>query len=104
MKTGLLTLLIVCLGTLTFTDLFHSGYFPMHDDMQAMRVHQMTKCFQDGQIPCRWVPDMGYGYGYPQFNYYPPLPYYFMTLIHLIGVPILTSVKIGFITTFVVSG
>jgi len=80
------------------------GYFPMHDDMQAMRVHQMTTCFQDWQIPCRWVPDMGYGYGYPQFNYYPPLPYYVMTLIHLTGLSILTSVKIGFILTFVISG
>lgn len=76
----------------------------MHDDMQAMRIHQMTKCLKDGQIPCRWVPDMGYGYGYPQFNFYPPFPYYFMTAFHLVGVPIIDSVKIGFIATFIISG
>ena len=79
------------------------GYFPMHDDMQGMRVLQMTKCFEDGQFPCRWVPDMGYGYGYPQFNFYPPLPYYIMTGIHLAGLSILGSVKIGFILTFFLS-
>ncbi len=69
----------------------------MHDDMQAMRVFQMSKCIADGQIPCRWVPDMGYGYGYPQFSYYGPLPYYVMTLVHFLGVNLFTVVNLGFI-------
>jgi len=76
----------------------------MHDDMQAMRVLQMDKCFKDGQIPCRWVPDMGYGYGYPQFIYYSPLPYYVMEVFHLIGFQIIDSVKIGIILGFILSG
>jgi hypothetical protein len=52
------------------------GYFFHHDDLQVMRVFEMRKCFDTGQIPCRWVPDMGYGNGYPLFNYYSVLPYY----------------------------
>lgn len=36
----------------------------------------MRKCLEDLQIPCRWVPDMGYGNGYPLFNYYNVFPYY----------------------------
>jgi len=68
----------------------------MHDDLQAIRVFGMTECFKELQIPCRWVSDMGYGYGYPQFNYYGPLPYYLMSLINLLGVGIFDSVKIGF--------
>ena len=95
----LLSLLIIPV----FSSLLRSGYFPMHDDMQAMRLLQMDKCVKDGQIPCRWVPDMGYGYGYPQFNYYAPLPYYFMESFHLLGFGYLDSVKIGFITSVVVS-
>ncbi len=66
----------------------------MHDDMQAMRVLQMDRCIRDFQIPCRWVPDMGFGFGYPQFNYYAPLPYYIMEIFHLAGIQIITSVKI----------
>jgi len=31
---------------------------------------------EDFQIPCRWVPDLGFGNGYPLFNYYNVLPYY----------------------------
>lgn len=88
----------------TFTTLLKSGYFPMHDDMQVMRVFEMDKCIKDGQIPCRWVPDMGYGYGYPQFNYYGPFPYYVMEAFHLLGFGFLDSVKIGFILSVLISG
>jgi len=75
----------------------------MHDDMQAMRLLQMDKCVKDGQIPCRWVPDMGYGYGYPQFNYYSPLPYYVMEGFYLKGLGYLDSVKAGFVVSVVIS-
>ena len=104
MSKKILVLFFILICLMPAMSLMRSGYFPMHDDMQAMRIHQMTLCFKDWQIPCRWVPDMGYGYGYPQFNYYPPLPYYVMTLIHLVGVSIIDSVKIGFILTFIISG
>lgn len=91
------SLLVILLSLPTVRSLFNIGNFKMHDDIQSMRVFQMSKCFLDGQIPCRWVPDMGYGYGYPQFNYYGPLPYYLMTIIHFIGFNFLTVVNIGFI-------
>ncbi len=101
--TILFLLAVVFLSIFSWRSLVRPGYFPMHDDMQAMRVLQLDKCVRDGQIPCRWVPDMGYGYGYPQFNYYPPLPYYLMEVFHLVGFSILDSVKIGFIMSFVLS-
>lgn len=69
----------------------------MHDDLQAMRVYQMELCFKDGEFPCRWVPDMGYQYGYPQFEYYGPLPYYVMTASRFLGLSLFDSVKLGFI-------
>ena len=87
-----------------FAALMKSGYFPMHDDIQGMRVLEMQKCMHDYQIPCRWVPDMGYGYGYPQFNYYAPLPYYLMATPTLLGLGILTSVKLGFLLSILGSG
>ena len=68
----------------------------MYDDMQVIRLQQMDMCIKDGQIPCRWVPDLGYGYGYPLFQYYAPLPYYTMEAFHLVGFSHIDSVKIGF--------
>jgi len=102
-QTFFILLLLVAVSFFSWRYLLSPGYFPMHDDMQAMRVLQLHKCLIDGQIPCRWVPDMGYGYGYPQFNYYSPLPYYIMEGFHLLGFSILGSVKIGFILSFVLS-
>lgn len=56
--------------------LFLPGFFPHHDNIQTIRILEMRKCFEDFQLPCRWVPDMGYGYGFPLFNYYSVFPYY----------------------------
>ena len=79
------------------------GFFSMQDDLQAFRIYEMDKCFQDVQIPCRWVPDAGYGYGYPQFNYYPPSVYYVGALLHRIGFQYIDAVKILFILGYVAS-
>lgn len=100
-KVALLILLVAIIPT--FKPLLRSGFFPMHDDVQAMRVLQMDKCLKDFQIPCRWVPDMGFGYGYPQFNYYSPLPYYLMESFHLIDLNFLDSVKAFFVFSILVS-
>lgn len=78
----------------TFSSLLRPGFYTMHDDLQAFRVHQLDKCIQDLQIPCRWVPDMGYGYGYPQFNYYPPSVYYLAEVFHLVGFQFIDTIKI----------
>lgn len=76
----------------------------MHDDLQIGRLYEMDLCFRDGQIPCRWVPDMGYGYGYPLFNYYPPLPYYFGELVHAAGFSFIDSTKAMFMISILISG
>jgi len=69
-------------------------YWNMHDDMQMIRQLEMEKCFQDGQIPCRWTPDLGYGYGYPLFNFYPPLPYLVGEPIRLLGLSFVSTIKL----------
>ncbi len=86
-----------------FSKLLQPGFFPMQDDLQAFRVYEMDKCFDDLQIPCRWVPDAGYQYGYPQFNFYPPLPYYVGAGLHRIGFQYIDTVKILFILGYILS-
>lgn len=76
----------------------------MQDDLQAFRVEQINKCLADFQIPCRWIPDMGYQYGYPQFNFYPPSIYYLGAVVHLLGFQIIDAVKFLFILGFILSG
>jgi hypothetical protein len=75
----------------------------MHDDMQMIRQLQLEKCLQDGQIPCRWVPDLGNGYGYPLFNFYPPLPYIVGQSFRTLGFSFADSVKLATATQFVLA-
>ncbi|MBU1200774.1 glycosyltransferase family 39 protein [Patescibacteria group bacterium] len=85
-------------------DLLKPGYFPMHDDLQIFRLYELDKCVQDGQLPCRWIPDGGFGYGYPMFHFYPPLPYYPAEVMHLLGVSLFTSIEVMFILSLLLSG
>ncbi len=77
--------ILIILSVVLLWPLFVSGYFSHHDFLHVMRIYEMRRCFADGQIPCRWVPDMGYGNGFPLFNYYGPLPYYLGALVSFGG-------------------
>lgn len=96
--------LVVVFGILAGKGLIGKGYFRMHDDLQMMRQLEMEKCFLDMQIPCRWVPDMGYGFGFPLFNFYPPLPYLIGEGIRLFGFAFTATAKMLFVIAFVASG
>ncbi len=88
----LLTLLLT-LPAVAF--LFRPGmYYNMHDDMQMIRQLEFDKCLHDGQIPCRWTPELGYGYGYPLFNFYPPLPYIVGQVFRTFSFDFMDSVKL----------
>jgi len=81
-----------------------SGYYNMHDDLQVMRIVEMEKCLSDGQIPCRWAPDMAWGYGQAMFNFYSVLPYYLGALIRIITpLTIIGTVKALFVVAYVAS-
>ena len=97
-------ILVLVSAILAGRHLLTPGYFIMHDDLQMMRQLEMEKCFKDGQIPCRWIPDMGYGFGYPLFNYYPPLPYWIGMLVRVIGFSFVDTVKIVFLISIIASG
>lgn len=78
-------------------------YWNMHDDMQLIRQLEMEKCFLDGQLPCRWTPDLGFGYGYPLFNYYPPLPYFVGQIVRIFGISFINTIKIVFLLQIIFS-
>lgn len=102
-KSILLFLIGLLISALLLWPLFYAPFFSHHDDVQVIRTHQMVKCIEDGQIPCRWVPDLGGLYGYPLFNYYAPLPYYIGAVIYyLIGSYIVTA-KLLFALSFLLS-
>lgn len=94
LKKRITTLTILMLSIITTLPLFKSGFFNIHDDTQVQRVHEMKVALSDGMFPVRWVPDLGYGYGYPIFNFYGPIPYYIGALFSFIGFDALAATKI----------
>ncbi len=84
--------------------LLRPGYFSMHDDLQVMRLWQMDKCLMDGQIPCRYSPDMAWGYGQAMFNYYSAFPYYLGAILVKFSLSYITAVKALFLISLLGSG
>ncbi len=84
--------------------LFVPGFFPTHDNTGPARVYEIAKALSYGQFPVRWVPDLGYGYGYPLFNFYAPLPYYLGGIFNLFGLSSILSTKIMFLIGILLSG
>jgi len=97
-------LILLILSYFSIQSLLEPGFFPMHDDTQVVRVYEMAKAIKDGQFPVRWVADLGYGYGYPIFNFYGPFSYYVGALFVLIGFDVLFATKILFFIATVGSG
>src|SRR3990170_5209576 len=97
-------ILVVALSIVTIQPLISNGFFPMHDDTQPARLYEMAQALADGQFPVRWVRDLGYGYGYPLFNFYAPLPYYIGAFLYLIGVELIISTKVMFAIGMLLAG
>ncbi len=96
MKKIVPVLIVLTLSVFSILPQFKSGYFPMHDDTQVARVIEMGRSLSGWQFPVRWVSDLGYGYGYPIFNFYGPLPYYFGGALYALGLPALLATKLMF--------
>jgi hypothetical protein len=97
-------ILLVVLIVPTFTFLLKPGlYWNMHDDMQMIRQLEMEKCLKDGQLPCRWTPDLGYNYGYPLFNFYPPMPYFVGQIFRTFSFTYVGTVKMTALVLIVLS-
>ncbi len=94
----------LCISLYLVYPLTRPGYFPMHDDTQVARVYVMAKALKSGQFPVRWVSDLGYGLGYPIFNFYGPLPYYWGGWLHTLGIDILYATKIMIASGLILSG
>src|SRR3989344_980976 len=69
--------------------LLASGFFTIHDNQQIARLFELNKALLAGQFPVRWVPDLGFSFGYPLFNFYPPLIYYLAELFSFVWLPLI---------------
>ncbi|HUS60366.1 MAG TPA: 6-pyruvoyl-tetrahydropterin synthase-related protein [Nevskiaceae bacterium] len=97
-------LLVLFLSVWAIGPLFQPGFFSMHDDEQIARLYELHQAFLSNQFPPRWVGNLGFGYGYPFYNFYPPLVYYLGEIFHLLGFSLIVSTKIVMGLGFLLSG
>lgn len=100
LKANLLLLLVILISIPTFYRMLRPGIFTMMD-FHFFRQLEFSKCIESFQIPCRWAPDAGLGYGEPLFNFYGQFTYAFGELFHMTGFSIVDTVKIVFIVSLV---
>nr|MBI5455866.1 glycosyltransferase family 39 protein [Candidatus Levybacteria bacterium] len=97
-------ILILVFSYFAFKPVLNSGFFLIHDDTQVARVYEMTKSLKVGMFPVRWVFDLGYGFGYPIFNFYAPLSYYYGSIFNILGFDALSATKIMMVTGIIMAG
>src|ERR1035437_7787538 len=103
-KQFLPLIFIFLLSLVSIAPFFHAGFFPIHDNTQAQRVFEMTKSLKDGMFPVRWVADLGFGFGYPIFNFYAPFAYYVGSAINILGLDLSFSTKLMMAFGIIFSG
>src|SRR4051794_35748436 len=94
MKKYLPIIIIIVFSIVALLPLFHSGFFPIHDDEQIGRLYDLDKAVKAGHIPPRLAQDLGFGYDYPLFNFYPPFVYYVAQVFVLVGFSYIGAIKI----------
>ena len=100
-KKSTIIILIINLIIVTYW-LINSQYFPVHDFTAGARVYELTQTVKDGQFPPRWSSNFGFGMGMPLFQFYAPLSFYLATILNLLGIPILLTIKIVYLISTIV--
>lgn len=103
-KKKIIIILILLLTVFTSSwGLFQKGYFTIHDQEHVVRLYEYDQALRSGQIPPRWGANLGYGYGYPIFVFYPPLIYIVSEFFHLFGFSLIISIKLMLISGAILS-
>lgn len=95
-------ILLVIITVWAWASLVNGSYFSHHDSQHIARLYTLYQGLSQGSWYPRFVDLLGFGYGYPLFNFYPPLLYYVAALFHFLGASYVWSIKlvgiVGFIT------
>lgn len=86
-------LLLLIIAIPSFVSLLNPWYFSVHDFQHIARLFLLDQGIHQGYLFPRWVDVLGFNFGYPLFNFYPPFIYYISEMYRLIGASYIWSVK-----------
>jgi len=83
---------LLSLSLLAAWPILRAGYPSIGDGLNHLyRLVEFDHLLRHGVWFPRWATDLGYGYGYPLFNFYPPLVYYLGAFFHFFGLSFASS-------------
>lgn len=100
-KKNISLLIVVGISLIACLSLFNPGFFPIHDDEQVGRLFELNYALESGHFPPRISQNLGFGYGYPFFNFYPSFVYYFAQIFVILGFSYIVSIKLMIVFGFI---
>jgi hypothetical protein len=90
---------------LPLLSVLRSGTYESGDlSINVVKTIAFSDNLREGNLIPRWAGESNATYGYPNFIFAYPLPYYLASLFHYIGFSFLSSVKLVLIFSFLLSG
>jgi len=96
-RTVFLALLLILVGVVLYAcyPLLRPGFFVSDDGAwMIIRLSAFYQSLREGQFPVRFLGRLNFGYGYPVANFLYPGFMYIGSVIHLLGFPFVSTVKI----------
>lgn len=104
-KKNLGFLIICLLGLIPLYPLLHAGFPLTHDGQDHIaRIANFYQSLSEGNTVPRWAASLNWGYGHPILMFLYPAPSYFASFFHFLGFSFVSSVKIVFALSFLLSG
>ncbi len=103
-KINLFALLLI-ISILPIISIFRAGGYESGDfNIHVRRAMEFYSLLSQGNLMPTWAADLNATYGYPLFAFNYTLPYYIISLFHLLGFSFIASLKLFLASNFVLSG
>ncbi len=80
------------------------GLWAAHDTFHHLfRLVDLDIVLRGGTLYARWLPNLGFFYGYPVLNFYAPLVYYLTVFLHWFGPGYILALKLSYALSFLVA-
>jgi hypothetical protein len=94
-STGIVFLVALAISVISWWGVLQPGFpITVDGDLHIARGFHMEHELRNGQFPVRWASEQVWGYGYPTFNFYYPLPYYLAAGLHMVGLPMPVAIEV----------